>query len=338
MPRLFFALTLFVTTFSSAFAADGTLLVANRTGGSVSLIDVSTKVEIARLPIGIAIPHEMAASPDGRWAITGEYGSNNAPGRHIVVIDVAAAAITSRIDLGPDSRPHSIAFLSDSQHVVVTIQDSDELVLVDIISGDVLRSYPTGGREGHMVKLSQDESQAYVANRGGVGTLSIIWLNEDRPPVVIPTGRGAEGISVSPDGREIWVGNQGDRTITIVNAQTLEVAATLAGPAANRIEFLPNGQAVMPGGANADNTIRYLNFYDAESRQLNRRVELPGGSSGTGVRLLAQDDVLFLSDSARNEITVLDPTSGNSPELISINAANVDGMAWSPLRMNILKE
>jgi YVTN family beta-propeller protein len=323
---------------SPALAADGTLLVANRSGGSVSLIDLETRTEIARLPIGPVIPHEMATSPDGRFAVTGEYGGANNPGRHLVVIDVAAAEIVSRIDIGPDSRPHSVMFLSDNRRVVATMEQSDALALVDIVAGEVLRTWATGGRDSHMVRLSPDESRAYVASRGGEGTLSVVWLDEDRPPEVIPTGAGAEGIAVSPDGAQVWVANRDDRTISIVDTDALAVTATIAGPATNRIEFLPNGQAVIPGGSSADGTVRYVTFYEAESTEVVRSVELPDSdSAGTGVRLLAASGLLFLADSALNEISVLDPASGNPPERIAINTDNPDGMAWSPLRVEVLR-
>lgn len=325
------------TVSAAALAADGTLLVANRSGGSVSLIDLPTNTEIARLPIGPVIPHEMAVSPDGRLAITGEYGTADNPGRHLVVIDVAAAEIVSRIDLGPDSRPHSMLFLSDNRRVVATMEQSDLLALVDIVEGEVLRTWPTGGRDGHMVRLSPDDSRAYVASRGGEGTLSVIWLDEDRPPAVIATGAGAEGISVSPDGAEIWVANRDAQTISIVDADTLEVTATIESPATNRIEFLPNGQAVIPGGSSADGSVRHVEFYDGQSTEIVRRLELPGSTApGTSVRLLAADGLLFLSDSALDEISVLDPASGNAPERIVINTDNPDGMAWSPLRVEVL--
>ena len=72
---------------SGAMALDGTLIVANRTGGSISFIDLTAGVEIARVPIGPIIPHEVAVSPDGRLALTGEYGPENDHGRHIVLID-----------------------------------------------------------------------------------------------------------------------------------------------------------------------------------------------------------------------------------------------------------
>ena len=250
------------TTSAPALAADGTLLVANRSGGSVSLIDLPTRTEIARLPIGPVIPHEMAASRDGRWAVTGEYGSGNDPGRHLVVIDVAAAEITSRIDLGPDSRPHSIMFLADNRHVVTTMEQSDAVALVDIIDGEAIRTWPPGGQDSHMVRLSPDDSRAYVASRGGEGTLSVIWLNENRPPEVIVTGAGAEGIAVSPDGGEIWIANRGDSTVSVVDAGTLEITATIEVPPTNRIEFLPNGQAVIPGGSSPDGSVRHVLFFD----------------------------------------------------------------------------
>jgi YVTN family beta-propeller protein len=331
-----FALSLLLAS-GGAFAVDGTLLVANRSGGSVSLIDLQSETEIARLPIGPIIPHEMAASPDGRWAVTGEYGGGANPGRHLVVIDVTAAEIVARIDLGPNSRPHSIAFLSDSRRVLATMEQSDSLALVDIIDREVLATWPTGGREGHMVRLSPDESRAYVASRGGPGTLSVIWLKENRPPVVITTGAGAEGIAVSPDGGEIWIANRGDESISIVDADTLQVAATIQGPAVNRIEFLPNGQAVIPGGADAETSARYLTFYDGDTKQVARQLELPAGNAaGTGVRLLAADTMLFLADSALNVILMLDPESGDVPRRVVVNSDNADGMAWSPLRIEVL--
>ena len=114
---------------------NGTLLVANRTGGSISLFDLGTRVEMARVPIGPVIPHEVAVSPDGRLALTGEYGPNDNPGRHLVVIDVAEGRHAGRIDLGPQSRPHSIVFMKDGQRAVATLELSDRVALVDVPGG-----------------------------------------------------------------------------------------------------------------------------------------------------------------------------------------------------------
>ena len=83
----------------AAAPQEGTLIVANRTGGSISFIDLPTGVEVARVPIGPIIPHEVAVSPDGTKALTGEYGPEDNHGSHIVLIDVVTATIDARIDL-----------------------------------------------------------------------------------------------------------------------------------------------------------------------------------------------------------------------------------------------
>lgn len=342
MPRslltLLFLLLSFTTQAANSNDLTGTLLIANRNGGSISLIDLPSRTEIARLPIGSRVPHELAVSPDGRWAVTSEYGSGNDPGRHLVIIDIPGAGIVRRIDLGPNTRPHSIVFLKDSRHVITTMEQAEAIALVDILDGEIIKTWPTGGQDSHMVRLAPDDSRAYVAARGS-GTLSVIDLAGDRTTTVINTGARAEGIGVSPDGRQVWVANQGDRTVTIVDAQSLEVIDTINGIVSNRIEFLPDGTAVIPGGTNPASGARLLSFYDGTTRQLTHQLELQASAaSGTGVRLLAANGLLFLADSAISEISVFDPASSAAPEHITSNTDNPDGIAWSPLPLDILAD
>ena len=100
---------------SSVCAQDGTLLVVNRhsKAGSVSFFDLETETEIARIPVGPGWPHEVAVSPNGRLALTAEYGENG-PGRYVTVMDIPGAQILGRIDMGPMSKPHDSVFLPDN--------------------------------------------------------------------------------------------------------------------------------------------------------------------------------------------------------------------------------
>lgn len=158
-------------------------------------------------------------------------------------MDVASASVVGRIDLGPNSRPRTALFLPDGRRAVATMQDSDQLALIDLDTMAVMRTYPTGGREGHMVRLSPDGARAYVTSRDAEGTLSVIFLNEERAPVVIETGRGAEGLDVTADGREVWVANRSETSIAVVDTESFEVVATLdSRPFAGRIEMGPDGR------------------------------------------------------------------------------------------------
>lgn len=316
----------------------GTLLVANRTGGSLSLFDLRTGVEMARVPIGAAIPHEVAVSPDGRLAVTGAYGPNEAPGRQVVVIDVASGRAMRRIDVGERSRPHSLVFMPDGRRVVVTLEDSDRIAVVDVVEGRVLRTHPTGGREGHMVRLSPDGTRAYVTSRGGEGTLSVITLDDDRPPVVVATGAGAEGLAVTPDGAEAWVVNRDARSISIVDTRALKVVHSIdVPPDARRAEISPAGRVLVPHAGPADAPGQYLSVYDVRSRTLlhRRRVhEREASPGGFGIHVVGER--AFVSDRAARSVFVIAIDGLKTLRTLTTAHDDPDGLAYSPLRLDVL--
>jgi hypothetical protein len=325
--------------FSGAHALDGTLLVVNRNGGSISFIDLAADVEIARAPIGPIIPHEIAVSPNGELALTGEYGPEDRHGRHVVLLDVASASVMARIDLGPNSRPHSVRFLPDNRHAVATMQDSDQLALIDLQTRRVVRRYPTGGREGHMVRLSPDGSRAYVTSRGAEGTLSVIYLNEQRPPTVIATGMGAEGMDVTADGAEIWVANRREETISVVDAESLEVVATLASrPFSGRIAMGADGYAIVPnGGGQSAPVPRFIRLWDVRSRTLITEVPHEGEPFEGNFGALIHDGMAFVADPGEGRISMyaIDGLRGKSVLLDHHDAP--DGMAWTPVRVSVME-
>ena len=328
---------------ASVSAQDGTLLVVNgdHQAGSISFFDLATEVEVARLPIGVRTPHEIAVSPDGRWAVTGEYGPNAAPvGRRIVVIDVANASIAGYIDLGPDSRPHDSVFLPDSRRALVTMEAVDRLALVDVVAREVLRTYPIGdgAREGHMVQLSPDATRAYVAGRQGEGTVSVIYLHEERAPTIITTGLGAEGLAVTADGRSVWVLNQEEDSISVIDAQTLSVEDNfLSADQPRRIAALPGGRVVVVSGNQAGAFLRiYAEGTRAILHDVSISAQLPGDE---GYGFLVNKEFGFISNRTGGRILVYnlaDPTA--PPTILTDGHDRPDGMAWSPLRVAVLDD
>jgi YVTN family beta-propeller protein len=335
----FFALLLATSSSPAAQGLGGTLLVANRNGGSISLFDLATGVEMARVPIGPAIPHEVAVSPDGRLALTGEYGPNDGPGRHLVVIDVAEGRLVGRIDLGPKSRPHSVVFMPDGRRAVVTLEQSDRIALVDVVDRSVLRTYPTGGREGHMVRLSPDGATAFVTSRGAEGTLSVISLAGEAPPLVIPTGAGAEGLAVTPDGREVWVVNRIATSISIVDTRSLKVIQTIdVPPDARRAEVSASGRVLVPHGGTDDAPAQYLAVYDLRSRALVSRLAMHEGRKGPGgFGIHVVGERAFVSDRADRALFIMDLDDLKSRRTLATGHDDPDGLALSPVRVAVLE-
>jgi YVTN family beta-propeller protein len=162
------------------------------------------------------------------------------------------------------------------------------------------------------------------------------FLEETRDPVVIVTGGGAEGLAVTPDGREIWVTNRIEGTISIIDAETLEIVEALKShPFAARIEISSEGHVAIPNGAAAEQLAQYLQIIDLESREVIADLPLDDGrpaSGGFGV--LIQGSVVYVAGRGRGDLRVFDLRRLEAPPVVvSTRMDDPDGMAWSPLRV-----
>ena len=160
--------------------------------------------------------------------------------------------------------------------------------------------------------------------------------------LVIPTGPGAEGISVSPDGREVWVANRQEESISIIDTELLQkVASVDSRPFAGRVEIGPNGRAVAPNGGGGGQPVRqYLRLFDVESRTMIAEVPLRDGTPGTGnFGVLIHDGFAFVSEPGQGTIRLfdLDALGESEPQVLVSAHESPDGLAWSPVRVAVMR-
>ena len=148
--------------------------------------------------------------------------------------------------------PSGLAVSADGKRLYVVLNLSNRLAELDAGTGCVLRLWDTGV-EPYDVALSQ--SKAYVSNWGGrrpdahsitgpagqntfvrvdplhhipsEGSLSIIDLDRNKPPVEILTGLHASGLAVSPNGRHVVLANAGSDTLSVIDTRTDEMVETI---------------------------------------------------------------------------------------------------------------
>ena len=245
-----------------------TLVVANKSDATVSLVDPETRAVRHTLRTGQG-PHEVAVSPDGATAVVANYGE----GSTLTVIDLAARGaprVARTIELGAYRKPHGLAFLADGR-LLVTAEDSAALLVVDVADGRVEKAIRTGAEVSHMVVASPDGARAYVANIGS-GSVTAIDLAKGAFLKEVKTGRGAEGLALSPDGSELWVTNRDADTVSVVDTARLAVVATVtAGDFPIRAEMTPDGKRVLVSCAGSGD----LAVFDRASRRRERRLALP---------------------------------------------------------------
>lgn len=232
-----------------------------------------------------------------------------------------------------------MVFLPDGRRAVATMESSDRLALVDTETLEVLAVFPTGGREGHMVRLSPDGTRAYVTSRGADGTLSVIYLEQDRPPTVIPTGQGAEGLAVTPDGAHVWVVNRTAGSISIVDTATLSVVDTVEAPVgAGRAEISASGRVLVPNGTAANSLPKFLTLYDAASHAMIDRLIMNDGEPGRGAYTIhIVGEQAFVADRALNTIALYELDEFPDSRPIAADHDAPDGMAYSPIRVSAME-
>ena len=251
-----------------AAADSGTLLVLNKSDNTVSLINVATKTALATIPTG-AGPHEVAVSPNGKIAVIANYGTQQAPGSSLTVIDVAGKKTLKTIDLGEYRRPHGIEWLRGDE-IVVTAEGNKALLIVDIESGKVATAVITDQNVSHMVVLARRSNKAFVANIGS-GSVTVIDLKTRKKISDLSTGAGAEGIDISPDEKEVWVTNRAANTVSVIDVNTLKIIATLESKDFPiRVKFAPGGRFVLVSNARSGDVA----VFDAVTRKEVRRIPM----------------------------------------------------------------
>jgi DNA-binding beta-propeller fold protein YncE len=281
------------------------LLVLLKSNASAVLLDPATGATVAEMPTGVG-PHEVVVSPDGRIAVVSDYGRETG-GHSLTVLDLTARRVARTIDLGEYRRPHGLAWIPGTSRVLVTCEANQVVLEVDAAAGTIAERHVTGAAGTHMVVASRDGGTAFTSNIGG-GSVSRI----DRTAGTVRTarvGRGPEAIDLSPDGRELWVGDRGLNYVTILDAATLDSLAALpTGEFPNRAKFTPDGRRVLVSNARSGS----ISVYDAA-----RRVRL--------------DDIAIAYDASRAQDQMLGAQMGKSPVPLGILMHPSGTRAWVAL-------
>ncbi len=303
-------------------AAAAWLLVVDKTSKELLFIDPMTHAVAARVPTGDGPnPHEVAVTPDGRWAFVAVYAAGGGVyGSVIQVVDVRSRKEVGRIDLGEFRGPHGLAVTKDGQRLYATVEASKALLEISIPGRKVTRSFPTGQDISHMVTLTADESKAYVANIRS-GTVTVIDLKSGSARN-ITTGAGAEGIGTRPRSHEVWATNRAADTVSVIDTRTDTVTKTIeCGKFPIRVAFSPDGATAYVSCANS-NEIAVIN---AATKREEARINV--GRMPIGLLVAPGGDRLYAANTSDGTVTILDLKTRRVTGQIAAGK-EPDGMAY----------
>jgi YVTN family beta-propeller protein len=311
------------------------LLVLAKTDRTLSIVDPATLKVTGQAPSG-PDPHEVIASEDGRFAYISNYGGGAY--NTITPVDLSKPETLPPIDLGALRGPHGLTYVGGK--LWFTAEGAKAVGSYDPASSKIDWILGTGQNRTHMIYMSPDLTRFVTTNIAS----ATITIGEKLAPrgsstgagpgarlpggdwseTVVAVGKGAEGFDLSPDGKEIWVANAQDGTISIVDMAekkpTQTVEANVKG--ANRLKFTPDGKQVFVSSLSSPD----LAIFDAAGRKETKRVKIGRGAAG----LLMQPDGsrAYVACTPDSHVAIIDLRTLEVAGHIEAGK-QPDGLAWA---------
>jgi YVTN family beta-propeller protein len=193
------------------------LIVANSAGDSLTFLNPRT-AEVQRVVHGIIDPYQLQFSRDMKWFVTAGNRLN-----HVDVFrwDGKELKLAKRIPTG--KTPSHIWIDKASTTAFVTMQDSDELIAVDLATQAIKWRVPTGAMPADIYGINGDKT--LLVGLTGSDGVQVFDVSGAQPKVTgqIPTGKGAHAFRSAGDGKTVFVSNRVSNSISRIDLQTLKV-------------------------------------------------------------------------------------------------------------------
>ncbi|MEO8299191.1 MAG: YncE family protein [Burkholderiales bacterium] len=253
------------------------LLVANALSDSITLVDPKTGV-IQRIMTGIVDPYQLRFSPDMKWFVTAANRLN-----HVDIYRVTQPpgggfelALARRVPAG--KTPSHINIDTKSTVAYVSLQDSDELIAIDLATQMPRWTVPVGKLPADLYLTADDRT--LLIGLTGDAFVEAYDVSGAQPRLIkrIATGDGAHAFRAWGDKRHVLVSNRVANTISRLDTQTLTVTDTYPAPGGpDDMDLSPDRRYIFV----ASRWARKLTVIDTEAKKVVRQV--PVGKSPHGV-------------------------------------------------------
>ncbi|MCX4789504.1 MULTISPECIES: YncE family protein [unclassified Streptomyces] len=255
-----------------------TLWVNNDIGNSLTAIDPATGKVGRTLPV--SDPYNLYFTPDGKYAVV--MASKD---RELVFRDAHTMKTAKAVPVSCGGVNHA-DFSTDGRYFIVSCEFSGELLKVDTAKMKVVgqQKLPVKGAMPQDVKLSPDGSTFYIADMIANG----VWVLDAKKfttPKLLRTGKGAHGLYVSRDSKEMYVSNRGEGSISVFDFGRRELVKKWR---------LPGGGSPDMGGVSSDGKVLWLSgrynsvVYAIDTTTGKQLARIPVGSGPHGLAVYPQ--------------------------------------------------
>jgi YVTN family beta-propeller protein len=292
------------------------LLVLSKADRTLAVVDPQTLKVLGRVPSG-PDPHEVVASSDGRVAYIANY---NGGGNIITPVDLVAMKALPPIDLGELRAPHGVAFADGK--LWFTAEGARAVGTYDPVSKEIQRVLDTGQNGTHMVFVINPRRLVTTNMGSGNVTIAEKANGGEWNQAVVSVGPRGEGFDVSPDGKQAWVANAGDGTVSVIDLGTKKATDTLQAGVngANRLKFTPDGKLALVSTLSGKD----LTVIDVATRRVAKRL---GIGSAAGIQIQPDGARAYVACTPDNYVAIIDLKTLEPAGRIEAGG-QPDGLAW----------
>lgn len=289
--------------------AVGALVASDPRTRTLSMVDLETRKIDTVIPLDIT-PDHLQISPDGYLIAVGDVAHGS-----VAVVSLYKRHSLFRID--GFSQPYNLTFNIDGSMIYVAELGADRVGVIDVSLQKVIEKIATASTVPSTgVSLSSMRSKDARGitnvtrtpnNRFGFVTfkdsdrLAILNLDDSKLVKTLPLGKQPWRAYATADGRYMLVPNNGDKTVTVIETGSLDVAATLPGAAdvtAIDTGWFESVAYVISRGENKAVVLDLMNLTKAGE------IPLPHGP-GSGV-VTPDGTKLYVALSESNQVAVID--------------------------------
>ncbi len=258
--------TVYVAMTGSPAAPPGvderTLPPPDRAVDGIGVVDAST-LTLKRVIRGVADPEQLALSRDGVL-----YAGSEAAGA-VIALDPDSGRMRTTIPLGDE--PEGVAISPDGRFLYVTLEDDNQVAVIDTAVQRVLKRFAVAGRP-RSVAFSPDGSHAYVTCELD-GAVTLVDARTHTPLTTVKLGgEGARpmGVVVSADGRSIFVSTgRGGEVVQLDGTKGSMIARLAVGQRPWGIALSPDGRRLFAANGPSND----VGVIDAKGLRLIARVK-----------------------------------------------------------------
>ncbi|HEX4839106.1 MAG TPA: beta-propeller fold lactonase family protein [Rhabdochlamydiaceae bacterium] len=216
--------TIFVgaSPYGVAISPDGsTVYVTNQSGNNISVISTSTNTVSATIN-GLSGPKGIAVTPNGNFAYVANFTGSN-----VRVIDTHTNTLLP-VSIPVGSGPIGVAITPSGSFVYVTNSGGPSIDVIDTTSNMVVDTFPVGSNPSALA-ITPNGKFLYEVNSSSVGVFETI-NNSLITGISLPS---PAGLAITSDGTLVYVTNNVDDSISIIDTSTNEEIGTITGSGLN---------------------------------------------------------------------------------------------------------